>query len=65
MKPALPIKVILRLNEGSSGILATRAAMALLASDHKDCIYSFGDTHIWARRNKSSVTAYEEPETNQ
>ena len=53
--------VTLYLNEGSDGILALRAAKALLRDGHKDCVYAYEDgAHIWAYRTKRGVVAREE-----
>lgn len=53
-------KLILHLNDGSSGILALRAATSLIRDGYTDCIYAYEDgTDIYVRRNKSSITAIE------
>lgn len=54
------VRIILSVADGSDGILALRAARALLASDHRDCVYAYDNgASIWAKRNKASVTARE------
>ncbi len=59
------MKLILRINDGSDGILALRAARHLIDNPEKpDAILQYGGDGgptVWVRRNKASITAYELP----
>ena len=58
------MKLILHLKKDSDGILALRAATHLVQNpDKKDCIMQYGGEGgplVFARRNKASITAYEQ-----
>jgi hypothetical protein len=58
------VKLILRLRDGSDGILALRAARHLIDNPEKcDALLQYGGDggpQVWARRNKSSITAIEQ-----
>ena len=57
------MKVILHLKPDSDGILALRAARHLIDNPEKrDAILQYGEGGpvVFARRNKASITAYEQ-----
>ena len=58
------MKIILHLKDGSDGILALRAARHLIDNPEKpDVLLQFGEDGgpiVWGRRNKASITAYEQ-----
>lgn len=54
-------RIILRINGGSDGILALRAAHSLIRDGHKHCAYAYENgAVIWAYRTKTAVVAREE-----
>jgi hypothetical protein len=50
-------RVILHLNDDSDGVLALRAA---IKDGHLSCVYSFGDTNIYAYHTQTGVAARED-----
>ena len=58
------MRIILHIKDGSDGILALRAARHLIANPEKpDALMQYGGNGgpiVWARRNKASITAYEQ-----
>lgn len=56
------IRLILHINEGSDGILALRAARALIRDGYRECVYGFeGGAYIYAYRTRTGIAAREEP----
>lgn len=54
-------RIILHLRDGSDGVLALRAAKLLERDGFDSCVYGFGAREtIFARRNKASITVYED-----
>lgn len=53
------MKIILHVNDGSSGILALGAALALDRDGYEDCVYSYDGFDVCAKKNKESITAWE------
>lgn len=46
----------------NTAILAVRAAQSLEESEHKDCVYSYGDWMkftMYAKKNKAGITVTE------
>ena len=62
MTKARELKIILHLQPDSDGVPALVAALMLQREGHEQCVYGFeGGAKVFARRNKASITAYEEP----
>jgi hypothetical protein len=53
-------RVLLHLNDDSDGVLALRAARQLIKDGHLSCVYSFGDTNIYAYHTQTGVAARED-----